>query len=97
MEGQENIKIQIELDKEKAGGVYSNLAFIHHTETEFILDFLYLQPQQPIAKVQARVITNPRHAKAILNALKENISKYEKKYSQIEASEKIEDKTIGFK
>lgn len=94
---EQQTKIKIEMEKEKAGGVYSNLALVHHTETEFILDFLYLQPQHPVAKVQSRIITNPKHAKAILEALKNNIDKYEKKHGEIKASKNIADKKMGFK
>ena len=45
--------------------MYSNLALITHSEQEFVIDFLFLSPQQPRAKVRSRVITSPKHAKRI--------------------------------
>jgi hypothetical protein len=71
------MQIQIALDDDVAQGVYANLAMISHGEAEFTLDFIYLQPQQPKAKVRARVITSPQHAKRLVMVLQENIARYE--------------------
>lgn len=80
------VNIQIQLDEEIAQGAYVNLAMVNHSETEFTLDFIYVQPQQPKAKVRARIITSPRHTKRLLEALKDNVAKYEKRYGPIQAS-----------
>ncbi len=77
------INIQVQIDDETAQGRYANLVMINHTETEFVLDYLYVQPQQPKAKVFSRIITSPRHAKLLLRALEENISRYEKRFGPI--------------
>ncbi len=69
-----------------AQGLYSNLAMVNHTDSEFTLDFIYVQPQQPKAKVRARVITSPRHTKRLLEALKDNVAKYEKRFGAIDIS-----------
>jgi hypothetical protein len=79
---QEN-QLQVELDDQTAQGAYCNLAFITHNETEFVLDFIFVQPQQPKAKVRSRVITSAAHAKRFLAALQENIKKYEQKFGPI--------------
>lgn len=76
-------EIQIQLDEQTAQGTYVNLALITHTETEFIFDFIYVQPQQPQAKVRARIITSPLHAKRFLKALEENLKKYESNFGQL--------------
>lgn len=89
------VKVQIEIDEQTAQGVYANLASISHTETEFTLDFIYLQPQAPKAKVRARVITNPSHVKRVFRALEENIKKYEQQFGVIKSVGKL-DKKIGF-
>ncbi len=65
-------QINIELTEEMAEGVYSNLAMIAHSNSEFILDFIRLMPGVPKAKVKARVIVTPEHAKRLLEALKDN-------------------------
>ena len=56
-------EMQIEIDDATAQGAYSNLAMIAHSDSEFILDFIFVQPQAARAKVRARVLTSPAHAK----------------------------------
>ena len=79
--------LQVEIDDATARGAYTNLALISHSETEFILDFLFLQPQTPKAKVLSRIVSSPVHAKRFLWALKENLDKYEAHYGSIQAGE----------
>ena len=79
-------QLQIQLDDDVAQGIYANLTMVNHTETEFTLDFIYLQPQQPRAKVRARIISSAQHTKRLLMALKDNIEKYEKKFGEIDVS-----------
>lgn len=81
----EKKQLAIEIDDVTAQGMYSNLAYIVHSEQEFLLDFMFLSLQQPKAKVRARIITSPKHAKRFLNALSENIQKYEARYGVIPA------------
>ena len=69
-------QINIELSEEMAQGVYSNLVAINHSPTEFVLDFIQMMPGVPKAKVQSRVILTPEHAKRLLQALGENVSRY---------------------
>jgi hypothetical protein len=80
-------QFQVDIDEATARGVYSNLALITHSETEFILDFIFLQPHAPKAKVLARLISSPVHAKRLLRALKDNIEKYEARFGAIAAGE----------
>jgi len=80
------VQIQIQLDDEMAQGVYVNLALVNHTETEFTIDAMFLQPQQPKAKVRARLISSPKHTKRLLLALQENVRRYEERYGAIELS-----------
>lgn len=81
-------QIQIQIDPHVGPGVYSNLMMISHRKEEFVLDFLFLQPQQrphaAVATLRARVITSPEHAKRILRALQENLRRYEESYGIIE-------------
>jgi len=76
-------RIQIQLDEAVAHGVYANMSLVNHTETEFVLDFVFVQPMEPRAKVRARVISSPRHAKRFLTALQENVSRYEARFGTI--------------
>ena len=77
------VQLQIELDEQTAQGIYCNLAMVNHTPAEFTLDFIYVQPQQPKAKVRARVITSPQHMKRLLQAIQDNVSRYESTFGVI--------------
>jgi hypothetical protein len=79
----ENNQLNIELSEEVAQGIYSNLAVISHSSSEFILDFIRLMPGVPKAKVQSRIILTPEHAKRLLSALQDNLAKYEKQFGPI--------------
>ena len=70
-------QINIELSEEVAQGTYSNLAVITHSASEFVVDFVRIMPGVPKAQVKSRIILTPEHAKRLLNALKDNIGKYE--------------------
>jgi hypothetical protein len=76
--------IQFQIDDPIAQGVYTNIVLINHTENDFVLDFAYLQPTTPLAKVRARVISSPRHTKRLLMALQHNLDKYEERFGKIE-------------
>nr|MBS0037298.1 DUF3467 domain-containing protein [Saprospiraceae bacterium] len=76
-------KLNIELPDEVAEGTYSNLAIISHSNSEFVLDFVRIMPNVPKAKVKSRVVLTPQHAKRLLNALVDNIKKYEAQFGSI--------------
>jgi len=77
------MNLQLQLDEEMAQGCYVNFAMVNHTPSEFVLDFVYIQPQQPRGKVRSRIITSPVHAKRLLMALSDNVAKYEKRFGVI--------------
>lgn len=79
-------RIQLQLDEQLSQGVYTNLVLINHTENEFVFDFAYLQPANPVARVRARVISSPRHTKRLLAALQKNVARYEERFGVIEIS-----------
>ncbi len=76
-------QLNIELTEDVAEGIYSNLAIITHGNSEFIIDFIRIMPGVPKAKVKTRIITNPQHAKRLLKALSDNITKYEAAHGEI--------------
>ena len=77
MSDEKKNQISIELSENVAEGVYSNLAVITHSATEFVLDFIQVLPGMPKAKVRSRILLTPIHAKRLLRALEDNISKFE--------------------
>lgn len=80
---QQQGQINIELDEKTAEGIYSNLAIINHSQSEFVLDFVTIMPGVPKAKVKSRIILTPQHAKRLLGALKENIHRFEATHGEI--------------
>ena len=80
---QNNNQLQIELSPEVAQGQYANFAIITHSSSDFIVDFARILPGVPKAQVKSRVILAPEHAKRLLQALQENIVRYERAYGQI--------------
>lgn len=79
----EEQQLNIAIDESVADGVYSNLAIINHSPSEFIVDFITVMPGTPKAKVKSRVILTPEHAKRFQKALKDNIERFEKSHGEI--------------
>ena len=77
-------QVQIKVKDEMLGGTYCNMMQIIHSKEEFVLDFVFQAPPQ--AMLNARVITSPGHMKRILNALTENIQRYENTFGPIQES-----------
>jgi len=77
------LQLEVQMDEQTAQGAYANLAGVTHSETEFIMDFLFLQPNQPKAKLRSRIISSPVHTKRFLMALMENIKRYEERFGAI--------------
>ena len=80
-------QLNIELPEEIAEGIYANLAIISHSHSEFVVDFIRMMPNVPKAKVIARVILTPQHAKRLMRALSENIKKFESQFGNIDETD----------
>src|SRR5712692_1568239 len=80
------VQVQLQIDEPTALGMYVNMAMINHNETEFVIDFIYMQPQAPKAVVRARIINSPKHMKRFLHALQDNVAKYEAQFGKIDVS-----------
>lgn len=75
--------LNIELSEEVAEGIYSNLAIITHSSSEFVIDFIKIMPGVPKARVKSRIVLTPQHAKRLMRALNDNIVKYEQAHGNI--------------
>ena len=85
----ENENIEIQSDPDTLKGVFTNVANIGHGREEFIIDYLFIQQQpMPFGKLVSRVILTPAHAKRLLQALSDNVQKYEKNFGTIDSGEK---------
>ena len=89
-------QINIELTEEIADGIYSNLAVISHSNAEFIVDFIRVLPGVQKAKVKSRIVLTPLHAKKLLNALADNINKFEAQYGKIKDPEPNNNMPMNF-
>ncbi len=89
MSDQQN-QLNIEISEEIAEGTYANLAVITHSHAEFVIDFVNVMPGTPKSKVKSRIIFTPMHAKRFMNALADNIARYEAANGTIKDLEQIE-------
>jgi hypothetical protein len=71
----------INIDIGKIDPVYSNMVNIIHGPFDFTINFAQISP--PTGTAVARVIMSPQHAKAFLNALNDNVRKYEDVHGKI--------------
>ena len=76
-------QINIELDEKVAQGIYSNLAIINHSQSEFVVDFITIMPGVPKSKVKSRIVLTPQHAKRFLKALVDNVERFENTHGKI--------------
>ena len=90
-------QVNIQLGEKEAEGTYANLAIISHSPAEFIIDFTRVLPGVPKTKVYSRIIMTPQHAKALSNALQDNLTKYEAQFGEIKVvQEPAKTQPIGF-
>ena len=80
-------QLNIELPEEVAEGIYSNLAIISHSHSEFVIDFIRMMPNVPKAKVKSRIVLTPQHAKKLMRAMIDNVKKYEAQHGAINEPE----------
>ena len=88
-------QLQIELDEATAQGAYCNLVFLNHSDSEFTLDFVYVQPGGPRARVRSRIIISPRHAKRFLRAIEGNIAHYEQVFGKIDEGPPVDPSLVS--
>jgi len=79
-----------------ADGIYSNLAIITHSTSEFIIDYVKIMPGLPKAKVKSRIVITPQHAKRLLRSLSDNIKKFEAQHGKIQESDGLQGLPMNF-
>ena len=77
------VRLQIKASDDVAKGVYSNMALVHNNELEFVMDFVFMEPQRPQGHVVSRIVTNPKAAKKLLTGLNELVRRYEERFGEI--------------
>src|SRR5579864_2457936 len=94
--GSEQVQVQIKADEKEMVGQFANLVMFHHTAEEFTAHFIYVFPNVPQGKLVSSVIVSPGHAKRILHALEENITRYEAQFGAIPEGPAMPDPNVGF-
>lgn len=89
-------QIQIDLDPACADGIYSNLAFLHLSASEFVIDFARIMPGAPRAKIHSRIVLTPQAAKAVARLLEENVKRFEAQHGEIKGGPNGTHNPIGF-
>lgn len=83
MQQQHQQQIKVELGDTEAEGIYCNMCMIMHSPTEIVLDYARVMPRSRKTRVLARIIMTPMHAKLMLQALDDNLKKFEKQFGEI--------------
>ena len=83
-------QLNIEISEEVAEGQYANLVIITHSHAEFVLDFVNVMPGTPKSKVKSRITLTPQHAKRFMNALTENVVRFEAANGKIQDLEEVQ-------
>jgi len=90
-------QIPVELPDDVAEGTYSNLMFVTHSPSEFVLDFARVLPGGRKGKIYARVVLTPQHAKAFRDLMTRNLELFEEKHGAIRMpGRNADDARIGF-
>ena len=74
-------QIQIITGDEMARGRYSNNMAVSHSPEEFIIEWLLNSPSG--THLVSRVIVSPGHMRRIIDALSDNMRKYEAKFGPV--------------
>lgn len=89
-------QLPVELPDDVSEGIYSNLMFITHSPSEFVLDFARALPGARRGRVYSRIVMTPQHAKALSDLLQRNVATFEDKHGTIHLPGRPEEMRIGF-
>ena len=81
--GKGPVRLQIKVGEDTARGVYANLALVHSNDSEFVIDFVFAEPQRAAGHVVSRVVVNPRTAKRLMAGMTELVRRYEERFGEI--------------
>ena len=80
-------QLDVELEENIAEGVYTNLAIVNYSISEFVIDFISIMPGVPKSRVKSRVILTPQNAKRLLKAMEDNVYEFEDIHGEIKEYE----------
>lgn len=82
-EDEDDDSIHVDIDDDVAQGVYANLVISNYSREEFVLDFVFLQPQVAKGKIRSRVVLSPKNAKRLSILLNNHMTEYEKNFGSV--------------
>ena len=77
-------RVNIKVTDEMAKGIYANLGIVHNNESEFVFDFVFMEPQRRQGHVVSRIVSTPRTAKRLMTGLNELVRMYEERFGTIQ-------------
>ncbi|OJI06169.1 hypothetical protein BK004_04870 [bacterium CG10_46_32] len=84
-DAQPNKQQQIQIADNIPGGEYANMMQVNHTQEEFMMVFMNVAGIS--GKVVGKIQTSPGHLKRIVDALQDNLKKYEVQFGQIKIAD----------
>jgi hypothetical protein len=82
---QERQQIQIITGDEMSRGRYSNNMLVSHSGEEFMIDWFLNSPTG--THMVSRILVSPGHMQRIIEALEENLRKYEGRFGKVRTVE----------
>jgi len=76
----DNAQLELEIDSAEVDGRYVNMAIINHTDSDFTIDAIHIDPDGKHGRVRSRIVMSPETAKRVVAALQDNIGKFETKF-----------------
>jgi len=77
-------KMELKVDESIGAGSYANLCIINHSDSEFVLDFAFIQPGRPKANVANRIVMSPKNAKRMMMLLQAQVKNFEKRFGALD-------------
>ncbi len=94
MSSHQQQEIKVKIGDEVLKGCYANTLLVSHTAEEFVLDFILSLPPQAVCN--ARVILHPGHLKRVIEALRQNLARYEATHGAVSSAPDPGRGGIGF-
>ena len=94
MSSQQQREVNVKISDEILRGCYANTLLVAHTAEEFVLDFILTLPPQAVCN--ARVLIHPGHLKRVIQALQQNLARYEAAHGTVTAAPDPGPDAIGF-
>ena len=89
-------EIHLDVNEIVSQGVYSNLTLSNVNQEEFIMDFIFLQPNVNKGKVLSRIIMTPKNVKRLITMLDKQLKEYEKNIGPIDDDTQLPSINLSF-